>query len=191
MLKLQFFGSLGASWHPAGGSAEPIRLTARPGGLLAYLALARGQFFTRGELMATLWGESHDSSTVGCFNTTLCSTRCTITGTPWSDAARVAARCSSIEPACLSHELHLSPPLVRLPHAHWRCSKPLGLDVGRVGVACCMRDEVCWLMRPFRPRRGVPSRHLLNSTSDLKRLAGSPNTVTPPVPSTVTIAIGA
>ena len=71
MLKLHLFGSLGASWHPVGGVGEPIRLTARPGGLLAYLALARGQFFTRGELMATLWGESHESSAVGCFNTTL------------------------------------------------------------------------------------------------------------------------
>lgn len=71
MLKLHLFGSLGATWHPTGGAAEPIRLTARPGGLLAYLALARGQFFTRDALMATLWGEGRDSGTVGCFNTTL------------------------------------------------------------------------------------------------------------------------
>lgn len=84
MLKLQFFGSLGASWHPAGGSAEPIRLTARPGGLLAYLALARGQFFTRGELMTTLWGESHDTSTVGCFNTTLWRLRKAVERAPLS-----------------------------------------------------------------------------------------------------------
>ncbi len=71
MLKLHLFGSLGATWHPTGGAAEPIRLTARPGGLLAYLALARGQFFTRDALMATLWGEGRDSGSVGCFNTTL------------------------------------------------------------------------------------------------------------------------
>ena len=43
---------------------------------------------------------------------------------------------------------------------------------------------------PFDCDAGCPH-GMLNSTSDLKRLAGSPNTVTPPVPSTVTIAIGA
>jgi DNA-binding SARP family transcriptional activator len=71
MLCLHLFGSLGASWRTPGGAIEPIALTARPGSLLAFLALSRGQFFARGELIATLWGEGHESSTLGSFNTTL------------------------------------------------------------------------------------------------------------------------
>jgi DNA-binding SARP family transcriptional activator len=71
MLNLHLFGSLSAAWHAVGRAAEPIVLTARPGSLLAYLALSHGQYFTRGELLATLWGERHESSAVGCFNTTL------------------------------------------------------------------------------------------------------------------------
>ncbi len=71
MLNLRLFGSLFASWRVAGRATEPIPLTPRPGSLLAYLALSRGQFFARGDLIATLWDEHHGSGAGGCFNTTL------------------------------------------------------------------------------------------------------------------------
>lgn len=71
MLNLHLFGSVSASWHAQGRAAEPIALTPRPSGLLAFLALSRGHSFTRNELVATLWGERSESSSIGSFNTTL------------------------------------------------------------------------------------------------------------------------
>jgi DNA-binding SARP family transcriptional activator len=71
MLNITLFGSLAVSWQAAESEVEAISLSGRLGCLLAFLALARGHFFPRGELIATLWGDRRESNTLGSFNTTL------------------------------------------------------------------------------------------------------------------------
>lgn len=48
-----------------------LALTGRPAGLLAFMAMAQGRFFTRSELAAALWSEGADNISSGCFNTVL------------------------------------------------------------------------------------------------------------------------
>jgi DNA-binding SARP family transcriptional activator len=51
---------------------EAIDIAGRAGSLLAYLALAKGRFFQRSELLNTLWAEPGDAViSTGAFNTTL------------------------------------------------------------------------------------------------------------------------
>lgn len=71
MLTLQLFGLLSASWCNTDNAPHRIILSGRPGSLLAFLALSRGQFFNRSDLMMTLWGDRSDSGNIGSFNTTL------------------------------------------------------------------------------------------------------------------------
>lgn len=69
MLRIWLFGSLCVA-NDAGGE----RITAvsgRCGSLLAYLALGRGRYFSRTELLGTLWPERMASMTAGSFNTAL------------------------------------------------------------------------------------------------------------------------
>jgi DNA-binding SARP family transcriptional activator len=70
MLHLHLFGAVSFSIDvAAGGTGAHTRVSGRPGCLLAYLALARGRYFSRAELVSMLWGDQ--SASVGTFNTVL------------------------------------------------------------------------------------------------------------------------
>jgi DNA-binding SARP family transcriptional activator len=72
MLRLFLFGALSVC---ADGSdaVNPARthITGRPGSLLAFLALAPGRSFTRGELLATIWADHGEEVGIGAVNTLL------------------------------------------------------------------------------------------------------------------------
>ncbi|NML44201.1 response regulator receiver protein [Ramlibacter sp. G-1-2-2] len=71
MLHLNLFGHLSVAncdGHLPGPSVE---IPGRPGSLLAFLALARGRFFARSELLAALWPEQSDGGSVRSLNTAL------------------------------------------------------------------------------------------------------------------------
>lgn len=72
MLQLHLFGALAFSIVAAGSlPCAPTHVSGRPGSLLAFLALARGRYFTRGELVAALWADQADAVGSGTFNTVL------------------------------------------------------------------------------------------------------------------------
>ncbi len=69
MLRIWLFGSLCVANDAAG--ERITALSGRCGSLLAYLALGRGRYFSRTELLGTLWPERMASMTAGSFNTAL------------------------------------------------------------------------------------------------------------------------
>jgi DNA-binding SARP family transcriptional activator len=70
MLRIWLFGSLSVAHGIAGGRVTPV--SGRCGSLLAYLALGRGRYFSRSELLGILWPEQGlASSSAGSFNTAL------------------------------------------------------------------------------------------------------------------------
>lgn len=71
MLRLNLFGNLSVVRRDNGVASEGVAMSGRPGGLLAYLALARGRFFTRIELTSVLWPDRSADISIGAFNTTL------------------------------------------------------------------------------------------------------------------------
>jgi DNA-binding SARP family transcriptional activator len=75
MLRIWLFGSLSAAVGPCVGSAErghaAAPVSGRSGSLLAYLALRRGRFFSRSDLLQILWPEHTASMSSGSFNTAL------------------------------------------------------------------------------------------------------------------------
>ena len=72
MLHIGLFGHLSVTRSVGETGFETIDITGRPGSLLAYLALAKGRFFQRNELLNTLWTGTGDAAiSTGAFNTTL------------------------------------------------------------------------------------------------------------------------
>jgi DNA-binding SARP family transcriptional activator len=71
MLRLALFGAMKVHVQDPSGPPCFLSLTGRPAGLLAYLAIAQGQFFSRSELTLALWSEQHEAASSGCFNTVL------------------------------------------------------------------------------------------------------------------------
>lgn len=69
MLRIWLFGSLSVAEDAAGERLTPV--TGRCGSLLAYLALGRGHYFSRAELLGILWPERMAAMTAGSFNTAL------------------------------------------------------------------------------------------------------------------------
>jgi DNA-binding SARP family transcriptional activator len=69
MLRIWLFGSLCVANDATGEQVTAI--SGRCGSLLAYLALGRGRYFSRAELLGTLWPERMASITAGSFNTAL------------------------------------------------------------------------------------------------------------------------
>jgi DNA-binding SARP family transcriptional activator len=82
MLYLCLFGHLSVARcdGPAPGAA--VGLSGRPAGLLAYLALAKGRFFSRSDLLSTLWSDPAQDGSSGSFNTTLWRLRKTLARAP-------------------------------------------------------------------------------------------------------------
>ncbi|GLS04451.1 hypothetical protein GCM10007860_15980 [Chitiniphilus shinanonensis] len=69
VLHLCLFGSLSIQVNDAAHSG--IALSSRAASLLAFLALARGRFFSRSELAAVLWADKGEGVNAGTFNTAL------------------------------------------------------------------------------------------------------------------------
>ena len=71
MLRIWLFGSLVVANDDASGEQTPVALSGRCARLLAYLALGHGRYFSRSELLNTVWPERSASMTAGSFNTAL------------------------------------------------------------------------------------------------------------------------
>lgn len=71
MLYLCLFGHLSVANCDGPQPWPAVELTGRPGSLLAFLALARGRFFARSELLAALWSEQAEGNSIRTFNTAL------------------------------------------------------------------------------------------------------------------------
>jgi DNA-binding SARP family transcriptional activator len=71
MLYLCLFGHLSVANCDGPAPWPSIDLSGRPGSLLAYLALARGRFFARGELLTALWPDQAETCSLQSFNTAL------------------------------------------------------------------------------------------------------------------------
>jgi len=67
MVKIWLFGSVSIACGEGGAMA----VAGRCGSLLAYLALGHRRYFSRGELIASLWPERDASASAGSFNTAL------------------------------------------------------------------------------------------------------------------------
>ena len=71
MLYLYLFGHLSVACGDGSAAGAAVELPGRPGSLLAYLALARGRFFARSELVAALWPDQTEGGTIRSLNTVL------------------------------------------------------------------------------------------------------------------------
>ena len=71
MLYLYLFGHLSVASGDGAAATAEVELAGRPGSLLAYLALARGRFFARSELLTALWPEQSEGATIRSLNTVL------------------------------------------------------------------------------------------------------------------------
>jgi DNA-binding SARP family transcriptional activator len=69
MFRIWLFGSL--SIAGVGADDRAVAIGGRSANLLAYLALGHGRYFSRSELLGSLWPEHATSSTAGSFNTAL------------------------------------------------------------------------------------------------------------------------
>lgn len=71
MLYLYLFGHLSVANGEGAAATAEVELAGRPGSLLAYLALARGRFFARSELLSALWPDQSEGGSIRCLNTVL------------------------------------------------------------------------------------------------------------------------
>jgi len=91
MLKVCVFGSLEIQRIDLEGRTDAVILSGRPATMFAYLALARGQYFNRNDLMAALWAERADAATAGTFNTTLWRLRRALECAPYRSGELIAS----------------------------------------------------------------------------------------------------
>jgi DNA-binding SARP family transcriptional activator len=78
MLRLELFGAMKVCVRALSGAPQTLALSGKPSGLLAYLAMAHGQFFSRNELTQILWSDQTEGASSGCFNTVLWRLRSTL-----------------------------------------------------------------------------------------------------------------
>ena len=88
MLRIWLFGSLCVA--PEGPEAPVVPVSGRSGSLLAYLALGRGRYFSRNELLGILWPERVASMTAGSFNTALWRLRKLVDTPPFAGGELIA-----------------------------------------------------------------------------------------------------
>jgi two-component SAPR family response regulator len=81
MLSVVLFGSMSASLESS-SSARLLALAPRVAELLAFLAVGRGEYFSRGDLADSLWGDRAHEVTAGTLNTALWRLRRSIEQTP-------------------------------------------------------------------------------------------------------------
>lgn len=91
MLLIRLFGSLTIQHEYRDGVGESLALSGRVAGILAFLSLARGRYFSRDELIGALWEEQRDDAvSAGAFNTTLWRLRKQIELPPCQAGTRLA-----------------------------------------------------------------------------------------------------
>jgi DNA-binding winged helix-turn-helix (wHTH) protein len=81
MLSVVLFGSMSASLESS-SSARTLALAPRVAELLAFLALGRGEYFSRADLADSIWGDRSHEVTAGTLNTALWRLRRSIEQTP-------------------------------------------------------------------------------------------------------------
>jgi DNA-binding SARP family transcriptional activator len=81
MLSLSLFGSVSASVE-AEGTTRPIPLAPRLAALLAFLALGRGRYFPRTEIVQSVWSEVDATVGAGSLNTALWRLRRSLESAP-------------------------------------------------------------------------------------------------------------
>lgn len=89
MLRIWLFGSLCVANDATGEQITAV--SGRCGSLLAYLALGRGRYFSRTELLGTLWPERVASMTAGSFNTALWRLRRLVECPPFQHGELIAS----------------------------------------------------------------------------------------------------
>ncbi len=89
MLRIWLFGSLCVANDATGERMTAV--SGRCGSLLAYLALGRGRYFSRTELLGTLWPERMASMTAGSFNTALWRLRRLVECPPFQHGELIAS----------------------------------------------------------------------------------------------------
>lgn len=89
MLRIWLFGSLCVANDATGERITAV--SGRCGSLLAYLALGRGRYFSRTELLGTLWPERVASMTAGSFNTALWRLRRLVECPPFEHGELIAS----------------------------------------------------------------------------------------------------
>lgn len=89
MLRIWLFGSLCVANDSTGEQVTAV--SGRCGSLLAYLALGRGRYFSRTELLGTLWPERVASMTAGSFNTALWRLRRLVECPPFQHGELIAS----------------------------------------------------------------------------------------------------
>ncbi len=89
MLRIWLFGSLCVANDATGEQVTAV--SGRSGSLLAYLALGRGRYFSRTELLGTLWPERMASMTAGSFNTALWRLRRLVECEPFQHGELIAS----------------------------------------------------------------------------------------------------
>lgn len=90
MLRIWLFGSLSVAHDTHGERVTPV--SGRCGSLLAYLALGRGRYFSRTELLGILWPERDTAtSSAGSFNTALWRLRRLIECKPFRSGDLIAS----------------------------------------------------------------------------------------------------
>lgn len=177
MLHLHLFGHLSLARAGGLGAAPAVELAGRPGSLLAFLALARGRFFARSELLAALWSDQNEVGSIRSLNTALWRLRKALARPPLEEPALVV--CDRRGAIGLPREAQLeldvdefsrlvSPalgrPLEQLEASH--------MDQLRRGVAL-YRDDILagftedWALRA----RELHRRNLLNALGRLMQLA--------------------
>jgi DNA-binding SARP family transcriptional activator len=91
MLQVCMFGSLSVNSHANDGAPSAITLSGRLAMMFAFLALARGHYFQRRDLMEALWSDRSESATAGMFNTTLWRLRRALENAPLHTGELIAA----------------------------------------------------------------------------------------------------
>lgn len=71
VLHVQLFGQLSIARRDGTAVSAAVDIGGRPGGLLAFLSLGQGHYYTRHELIEVLWADQPDTTRSGTFNTTL------------------------------------------------------------------------------------------------------------------------
>ena len=89
MLRIWLFGSLCVANDAAGERTTAV--SGRCGSLLAYLALGRGRYFSRSELLEILWPQRLASMSAGSFNTALWRLRRMVECPPLAHGALIAS----------------------------------------------------------------------------------------------------
>jgi DNA-binding SARP family transcriptional activator len=177
MLYLYLFGHLSVANGDGAVATAEVELAGRPGSLLAYLALARGRFFARSELLSALWPEQSEGGSIRCLNTVLWRLRKALAKPPLAQSELVVCdRRGAIGlPVDARVQLDvdefsrlvtpaLSRPLEQLDSAH--------IDQLRRGVALYRNDILAgftddWALRA----RELHRRTLLNALGRLMQLS--------------------